>query len=72
MPTGGDVYADKLNEVLNEMHKKDMFKELVFYLEACYSGSMFRNILPENINIFATSAANHQESSYAQYCGGAA
>ena len=69
MPVGGEVFADKLNDVLKEMHDKKMYKELVFYLEACFSGSMFRNILPDNINIYATTAANHQESSYGAYCG---
>ena len=49
MPEGGNVYADRLTEVLTDMHKRAMYKELVFYLEACYSGSMFENILPEDI-----------------------
>jgi len=34
-----------------------MYKELVFYLEACESGSMFEN-LPDNIEIVASTAAN--------------
>ena len=69
MPSGGNVYADKLNEVLNKMHEKKKYRDLVFYLEACFSGSMFRNLLAEDHRIFATTAANHEESSYAQYCG---
>lgn len=36
-------------------------------MEACESGSMFKDILPKNINVFATTAANDQESSYACY-----
>jgi legumain len=43
------------------------FGKLVFYVEACESGSMFKNHLPDNINIFATTAANDHESSYACY-----
>jgi legumain len=44
-----------------------MYKELVFYLEACESGSMFEN-LPDNIKIVASTAANAQESSWGTYC----
>jgi legumain len=44
-----------------------MYKELVFYLEACESGSMFQT-LPKDIGVFATTAANAQESSWGTYC----
>jgi len=40
---------------------------MVFYLEACESGSMFVD-LPTNINLYALSAANPTESSWAYYC----
>jgi len=45
-----------------------MYKKLVFYLEACESGSMFQNLLPTNINIYATSASSPDESSWGCYC----
>ena len=45
-----------------------MFKELVFYLEACESGSMFPN-LSTSENIYAMTASNATQSSYAAYCG---
>jgi legumain len=41
---------------------------MVVYIEACESGSMFENILENNINIYAVSAANSSESSWATYC----
>ena len=66
------LYADELNDALNTMHTKNMYKELVFYLESCHSGSMFENKLPTDINIYTTTAANPHESSYAEYCGGEA
>lgn len=47
-----------------EAHK---FNKLVFYLEACESGSMFLN-LPNNLNIYALSAANPTESSWGTFC----
>ena len=40
---------------------------MVVYIEACESGSMFENLLPENINVYATTASNAEESSYACY-----
>jgi legumain len=45
-----------------------MYKELVFYLEACESGSMFEYFLENDINIYAVTAANSIESSWATYC----
>ena len=44
-----------------------MYKELVFYLETCESGSMFKN-LPTNINVFAESAANAAVISLSSLC----
>jgi len=62
------LYADELNYALKAMHQKRMYKELVFYMEACHSGSMFEKYLPTNINIYVTTAANPHENSYATYC----
>ena len=50
------------------MKDKGMFKELVFYLETCESGSMFPN-LSASENIYAMTASNATQSSYAAYCG---
>ena len=68
MPFGEYVYADELHEVFKYMHKNKMYKQMTFYLEACESGSMFENILQDNINIYAVSAANSEESSWGTYC----
>jgi legumain len=62
------LYAKDFNEALVFMHQNNMYKEMVIYIEACESGSMFDNLLPANINIYATTAANGQESSWAAYC----
>jgi legumain len=64
-----ELYADILNNALNKMNDQKMYKKLVFYLEACESGSMFENILRNDIRVYATTAANSNESSYATYCG---
>ncbi|KAI6240621.1 Legumain [Aphelenchoides fujianensis] len=49
------------------MHKHEKYGQLVFYVEACESGSMFEEILPNHINVYVVTAANGEESSYAEY-----
>jgi len=61
------MHANELVGALKTMHSNGMYKELVFYLEACESGSMFQD-LPDDISIYATTASNGQESSWGTYC----
>ena len=49
------------------MYTNKQYKEIVFYLEACESGSMFNGLLQSNMNIYTTTAANPWQSSYACY-----
>ncbi|XP_047325580.1 vacuolar-processing enzyme-like [Impatiens glandulifera] len=70
MPTYPYLYADHLIEVLKKKHASGTYKSLVFYLEACESGSIFEGLLPEGLNIYATTAANAEESSWGTYCPG--
>eukprot|EP00487_Bulimina_marginata_P010187 TRINITY_DN499_c0_g1_i1.p3 TRINITY_DN499_c0_g1~~TRINITY_DN499_c0_g1_i1.p3 ORF type:complete len:123 (+),score=20.72 TRINITY_DN499_c0_g1_i1:340-708(+) len=67
MPTGDPLYATDLIAALNNMYKKGKYAQLVFYLEACESGSMFDGILSNSTHIFATTAANPSQPSYAYY-----
>jgi len=60
--------AQDLNQTLQAMYDKQLYGQLVFYLESCESGSMFEGILPSNVNIFAVTAANADESSWGCYC----
>jgi len=62
------LYADDFISTLNYMSTNSKYKEMVIYIEACESGSMFENLLPTNISIYSTTAANSDESSYAAYC----
>ncbi|CAO2816727.1 unnamed protein product [Amaranthus hypochondriacus] len=70
MPTVPFLYADELIKTLKKKHASGTYKSLVFYLEACESGSMFEGLLPEGLNIYATTAANAVESSWGTYCPG--
>merc|ERR1719503_474772 len=49
------------------MQSKKMFNELVFYMEACESGSMFPDLSTDG-KILAVTAANAKESSWGYYC----
>jgi legumain len=68
MPVGGYLYANQFHDTLKFMNENKMYKEMTVYIEACESGSMFENILEDNLNIYAVSAANSSESSWGAYC----
>lgn len=52
MPNPPYLYAKDLSKTLLDMHKNKRYGKLVFYLEACESGSMFYNgLLPNNISV---------------------
>ncbi|KFK29905.1 hypothetical protein AALP_AA7G193600 [Arabis alpina] len=70
MPTSPYLYANDLNDVLKKKHASGTYKSLVFYLEACESGSIFEGLLEEGLNIYATTASNAEESSWGTYCPG--
>jgi len=62
------LYADKLDKTINHMFENKMYKEMVLYIEACESGSMFENILRDDIHVYGVTAANAKESSWGTYC----
>jgi len=60
------MHKSELIRGLKTMKQKNMFKRLVFYIEACESGSMFEDLdIP---GIYAMTAANAHESSWGYYC----
>lgn len=63
----GVLYAKDLNNALKNMYEQNKYEKMVLYIEACYSGTMFDKYLPKNHNVFAITAANTRESSYAAY-----
>lgn len=50
------------------MYENKKFEEMVLYIEACESGSMFDGILATNHKVYAITAANPYESSWGTYC----
>ncbi|CAF1101684.1 unnamed protein product, partial [Adineta steineri] len=63
----GVLYAKDFNQTITTMYNQKKYKNLVIYIEACESGSMFEDILSDKINVYGTTAANAEESSYACY-----
>ena len=61
------LYADQLQTAIDTMREKEMYGEMVFYIEACESGSMFPSLTPE-MNVYAVTASNATLSSWAAYC----
>ena len=61
------LFASNLTETIKLMYKGKKYSEMVLYWESCNAGSMFQN-LPNNINVYALTAANATQSSWACYC----
>ncbi|KAH0642381.1 hypothetical protein KY290_033976 [Solanum tuberosum] len=68
MPVEPPIYGKDLNEVLKKKHGSRTYKKMVFYLEACDSGSMFEGLLDKGLNIYVTTASKSDENSFATYC----
>merc|ERR1711981_1152572 len=64
---GGYIHASDINKAIETLQSKGGYKELLFYLEACESGSIFNNLLKAP-NAKAVTAANPRESSWGWYC----
>lgn len=62
------LYANDFNSAITYMHENAMYEKMIIYIEACESGSMFDGLLANDINVYATTAANPTESSWATYC----
>ncbi|XP_055819476.1 legumain [Solanum dulcamara] len=70
MPNMPYLYGKDLIEVLKKKHAAGTYKEMVLYIEACESGSVFEGLMPDNLNIYVTTASNAEESSWGTYCPG--
>ena len=65
---GSTTVSDKeLMETIQYMHDHKMYKNFLFLMEACYSGSMFPD-LTADLNVYAITAADDDHSSYESHC----
>ena len=53
-------------QTVQEMHENERYSQMVVYWESCFSGTMFEH-LGEYLEVYAQSAANTREVSYACY-----
>ena len=58
--------SQSLVATLKEMHQDQRYKQILFYLESCESGSMFQD-LPGDISVLAFTASNATAPSFACY-----
>ncbi|VAH49956.1 unnamed protein product [Triticum turgidum subsp. durum] len=70
MPNVPFVYAGDFIKVLRQKHASKSYSKMIIYVEACESGSIFEGLMPRDHNIYVTTAANAEESSWAAYCPG--
>ncbi|KAK3434556.1 hypothetical protein EUGRSUZ_D02025 [Eucalyptus grandis] len=70
MPNMPFLYAMDFINVLKKKHAAKGYKEMIIYVEACESGSVFEGIMPKDLDIYVTTASNAQESSFGTYCPG--
>jgi len=67
-PDGSLMSSTTLIGAINQMYNSKMYSHLVFYMEACESGSMFEGLIKPSINVYVTTASNAVESSWGTYC----
>ncbi|GFQ04022.1 vacuolar-processing enzyme [Phtheirospermum japonicum] len=70
MPNMPYLYAKDFIDVLKKKHASGTYGEMVLYIEACESGSVFEGMMPDDLNIYVTTASNAEESSWGTYCPG--
>ncbi|KAK8813086.1 hypothetical protein WA158_002678 [Blastocystis sp. Blastoise] len=59
--------ATVLMDTIQKMYNAKKYKKLVFYFEACYSGSMFTD-LPQGLNVYAFTGADDKHSAWMSFC----
>ncbi|GFS18991.1 vacuolar-processing enzyme [Elysia marginata] len=69
---GDDMSAKELNQTIQYLHKNNRYNNLVLYIDTCFAGSMFKDILPENIGVYAVTATNSTYYAWSIDCMSAA
>ncbi|KAH7963251.1 hypothetical protein HPB52_020305 [Rhipicephalus sanguineus] len=63
----GTLHARPFMKVIKSMKTQKKFAKMVIYMDACESGSIFDGLLPNNVNVYATTSSNLREPAYACY-----
>lgn len=59
------LYAYQLMSTFEYMYNNKMYANIIIYIEACESGSMFNGLLNSSMRIYAVTASTPNEPSYA-------
>ena len=62
-----DLHEIVFMDTINKMYENKQYKELVFYFEACHSGSMFRK-LEKGKNVYAFTGSDTEHSAWMCNC----
>ena len=66
---GNDLVTSKqLMEALKTAHEKKLYGKWVWFMEACHSGSMFEDKLPEDMNIYVMTSSDAHHNAYMSNC----
>ncbi|GFO22062.1 activated cdc42 kinase 1-like [Plakobranchus ocellatus] len=65
---GNDLTAKELNKTITTMHQNKRYKHMVLYIDTCNAGSMFKNILPNDIGVYAVTATTATEPAFSVEC----
>merc|ERR1719326_955621 len=63
---GPSLHRADLHNALRQMRKAGMFHKLAYYLETCYSGSMFEGL--DVPGVYAVTSANATQMGWGTYC----
>ena len=67
-----NMSAKELNDTITSMHENKRYGNLVIYLDTCNAGSMFENILSNNIGVYAVTSTNSTTHSFSSDCNSVA
>ena len=62
-----ELYEEVLISTINKMYENKQYMQLVFYFEACHSGSMFRT-LEKGKNVYAMTGSDTEHSAWMNNC----
>ena len=68
MPWGGNMKATELRDALMSLHQENKYKNLVIFIDTCYSASMFEGYLPNDIGVYAMTASGPHEIAWSNEC----
>ncbi|XP_054154681.1 legumain-like [Oppia nitens] len=62
-PYGGYLFAKDIIATFKDMYANRRYRQLVIHVEACESGSMFQNIMPPDIGVYAVASSQPTQMS---------